>query len=142
MPEYDEDIQEILDGIRGKADIGGGEDMIAYRRLFSELDSPVIKLSSNFPSRVMIKIIDERIRIAKRESTVASLMLTAVSAFGVITMFVMFSVMDWFKFEMNFVNSVISMAPASINYIWPCVLTIVLLAIMDRAMGHFRQSAY
>ena len=133
MAERDEQIQASLDE-GGFDKIAIGEDKSAYRRLYAGLAAHVTELGTDFSSRVMLRIINERLKRAKRESILASLVLSGLALLGVVVLFSGLSYLNWFQFDKTIFETLASMP---VYYLWPCLLASAILLGMDQVFSRW-----
>ena len=121
-------------------DDGSQDDQVVDPRLNQVLAISTVTLGSDFSSRVMAKIMIEKLRKAKFESTISSLLLGVAVIVSAFVLFLFFSYFEWFQFKLHVPGEVTSVFFVAVNTILPCALAMIALFGLDTLAIRRRQN--
>ncbi|HIG39622.1 MAG: hypothetical protein ABGY96_15710 [bacterium] len=121
-------------------DDGNRDDQAVDPRFNQALATSTVALGSGFSSRVMARIMIEKLRKAKIESTISSLLLGAAVIVSAFVLFLFFSYFEWFQFKLHVPAEVTSVFFVAVNTILPCVLAMIALFGLDTLAIQRRQN--
>ena len=144
MTDRDQEIQTRLDRDPGELDssepVSASVDDIAYRRLYHELAISTARLKPDFSSSIMLRILKEKLKRAKWESTVNSFLLSGLLVASLSLAFYLFSYLDYFQLDVQYRQTLTAIAISSISYVLPCVIALASLAGVDQIIVRWQQS--
>jgi hypothetical protein len=107
------------------------QDQISDQHLDQALGTQTVSLGDAFSSRVMVRIIAEKLRRTRVESLVALVLLGVGILVTVFAFFVLISHLGWFQFQWELSGSVKGLLFSAFDFVFPCVLALITLFVFD-----------